>query len=163
MRQPANVHARMSGDLLPVQPTPLIGREREVTLVGGLLLRGDVRLLTLTGPGGVGKTRLALEVAGRARDDFPDGLCVVSLAPTRDPDLVIPTIARSLGLADSGEWPLLERLQWHLRERRLLLLLDNLEQVLGAAPLLARLLASCRGLKLLATSRAALRVRGEHE
>ncbi len=163
MQQPATLSGLGRADLLPVQATPLIGREREVTLLAGLLLRSDVRLLTLTGPGGVGKTRLAHEVAACVCNDFPDGVCILALASTRDPRLVIPTVARALGLADSGDEPLLERLEWHLRARRQLLLLDNLEQVLDAAPPLAQLLGACPGLKLLITSRAPLHVRGEHE
>ena len=147
---------------MPVPPTLLVGREREVREVRGLL-RGDVRVVTLTGPGGVGKTRLALEVARESAEDFPDGAVFVPLAPVGDPALVLPTIARSLGVSEVGGQPLLETLHSYLQDKRLLLVLDNFEQVLDAAPDMAGLIASCPGLRVLATSRAPLRVRGERE
>jgi predicted ATPase/class 3 adenylate cyclase len=147
---------------LPVQPTPLLGRERELDAVIGLL-RGTPRLVTLTGPGGSGKTRLALQVAAHLVDDFADGVFLVTLAPIRDPGLVAPTIAQTLGVRETEGRPLLDTLKDHLRERSLLLLLDNFEQVIAAAPLVAELLATCPGLKALVTSRAALHVRGEQE
>ncbi|TMD62504.1 MAG: tetratricopeptide repeat protein, partial [Chloroflexi bacterium] len=148
---------------LPAQLSPLIGREHEIQAVCTLLRRAEVRLVTLTGIGGVGKTRLGLEVATHLLGDFPDGVCFVPLAPISDPDLVIATIAQTLGIQEAGEQPLLDLLQAHLRDKRLLLLLDNFEQVLAAAPGLADLLSGCPQLKILVTSRAVLHLHGEHE
>jgi predicted ATPase/class 3 adenylate cyclase len=148
---------------LPVQPTPLIGREREVQAVSALLARDDVRLVTLTGPGGIGKTRLGLHVATELIDRFGDGVVFVGLAPIRDPDLVAATIGQALGIPDLGNRPILESITAYLRESRVLLLLDNFEQVLPAAPVVAELLASCPGLSMLVTSRAPLHLRGEQE
>jgi predicted ATPase/class 3 adenylate cyclase len=148
---------------LPIQPTPFIGRAREVTNVQQQLLRQDVRLLTLTGPGGVGKTRLGLQVAAEASDQFPDGTWFVSLAPLSDPDLVIPTIAEILVVREVAGRSLLEHLKAMLRERHLLLLLDNFEHVVSAATQVADLLGACPRLKVLVTSREALHVRAERE
>jgi len=146
---------------LPVPPTALVGRAREAVEVDALLRRDDLRALTLVGPGGVGKTRLALHAAHAARERFADGATFVDLTPLRDPALVLPTIAQALGLLAQSNQPAAEVLAAHLRERQLLLVLDNCEQVVEAAPEVAALRAACPGLRVLATSRVALRVRGE--
>jgi predicted ATPase/DNA-binding CsgD family transcriptional regulator len=148
---------------LPVQPTPLIGREREVRAAQELLVDVAVRLVTLTGPGGTGKTRVGIQVAAELCAAFPDGIVFVGLAPIVDAALVIPTIARAVGIHDAGNRPILETLQAHLREKRLLLLLDNFEQILAAGPDVSNLLAACPGLSVLVTSRARLHLRGEQE
>jgi predicted ATPase/DNA-binding XRE family transcriptional regulator len=148
---------------LRLSPTPFIGRKREVEEVRAMLLRDEVRLLTLTGPGGVGKTRLALRVAEVVEDVFPDGITFVSLAPVAEPELVPSTIASSLGLKEVGTEPILKTLTAHLTGKRLLLVLDNLEHLLGAADTVVQLLASCPALISLVTSRAVLRISSEHE
>jgi class 3 adenylate cyclase len=148
---------------LPAQPTPFIGREREVAAVMQLLHREDVRLLTLTGPGGTGKTRLALQVAAEVSDLFADGLSFVDLSPVSDPSLVIAAIAQTLGIREMGGQSLLERLKDELQQQELLLLLDNFEQVVGAAVHVVDLLAACSQLKVMVTSRVVLHVRAEQE
>jgi len=148
---------------LPFQPTPFIGREKEVAALGQLLYREDVHLVTLTGPGGIGKTRLALQVAAELSDLFADGISFVDLAPLNDPALVIAAIAQSLGIREVGGQPLLERLKDELQRKQMLLLLDNFEQVVSAAVQVADLLATYPLLKVLVTSRVVLHVQAEHE
>jgi non-specific serine/threonine protein kinase len=147
---------------LPIPLTPLVGREREAETVVALLGRPEVRLVTLTGPGGVGKTRLALRVAAEAGGDFADGVAFVDLTPLTDPGLVLPAVATTLGLRESGDRPLGDQLAGLLTARQVLLVLDNAEQVVEAAVDLARLLAVCPNLKLLVTSRVVLRLSAEH-
>jgi predicted ATPase/DNA-binding CsgD family transcriptional regulator len=146
---------------LPAQSTPLVGRAREVAAVRARLRDPAVRLVTLTGAGGTGKTRLAVEVAAGLADAFPDGVVFVDLAPLRDPDLAVATVGQALGLWDAGHRPLLDVLKGVLAGRALLLVLDNFEQILPAAPAVGELLGACPGLKALATSRSPLRLRWE--
>ena len=146
---------------LPAPPTPLLGREREVARALELLRRDGVRLLTLSGPAGVGKTRLGLEVAAELLPAFADGVFLVALAPLTDPTLVASAVAGALGVREQGGRPLQDILVEYLDTKRTLLLLDNFEHVTAAVPLLAALLAACPHLRLLVTSRAPVRVRGE--
>lgn len=144
---------------LPTRLTPLVGREQDTAQICALLQRSEVRLLTLLGPGGVGKTRLALAAATELSDEFADGVMFVSLAPFRDPHLVISAIAHALRLQQGA----LADVQHFLRDRHLLLVLDNFEQVASAAPQIEEVLLACPHVRVLTTSRAALRIQGEHE
>src|SRR6266702_5287643 len=148
---------------LPVQLTSLIGRKKEVDDARRLLSRQHVRLLTLTGPGGIGKTRLGLQVSAELSDLFLDGVYFVNLAPISEPGFVVPTIAQTLNLKETRDQPPLDLLKMFLREKQILLLLDNFEQVVGAASQVADLVAACPRLKIIVTSREVLHVRGEQE
>jgi predicted ATPase len=148
---------------LPMQPTPLLGREEQVVALTALLRRPEVRLVTLTGLGGIGKTRLAVQVAADLVEDFADGIWFVRLSRLVDPALVVPTIAQTLGLQEQESQPFAEVLRAHLADRSLLLVLDNFEQVVAAALDVAGLLAASPGLRVLVTSRIRLHLRGERE
>lgn len=146
---------------LPVQLTSFVGRQREVREASALL--AGARLLTLVGPGGTGKTRLSLQLAAEAIDQFPDGVFFVALAPITEAGLVPTAIARSLGVQPAGTRPVLDQVVEHMRERRLLLVLDNFEQVLDAATVVTDILRAAPAVKVMVTSRAPLRVSGEQE
>jgi predicted ATPase/transcriptional regulator with XRE-family HTH domain len=168
--QPVESPQRSSRNSLPAQLTALIGREHELASICALLRPNhnqgkdtDIRLVTLTGSGGVGKTRLGIQVAAELLSDFPNGVYFVDLGPIRDPNLVSGALAQILGVRESGGQPLLDCLKDYLREKRTLLLLDNFEQVLDAAALVADLLATAPHLTVLVTSRERLHLRGEHE
>ncbi len=148
---------------LPAELTLFIGREQERTSLRGLLEREDVRLVTLTGPGGVGKTRLALRIAADLQHRYPDGVAFVPLAAISDPSLVPATIAQALQIRSGEDLDPLERLRYFLRDRTMLLVLDNFEQILDAGLVLAALLRTCPALTLLVTSRAPLRLTGERQ
>jgi predicted ATPase/class 3 adenylate cyclase len=147
---------------LPSQPSVFVGRQAELEEINKLMVTDKVRLLTLIGPGGTGKTRLALQSGAELFDRFVDGTYFINLAPIRDPNAVLANIARTIGLSESSNGSMLNDLKDQLREKTILLLLDNFEQVTSAAMQVAELLQSCPQLKLLTTSREALHVRGEH-
>jgi predicted ATPase/class 3 adenylate cyclase len=148
---------------LPLQPTVLIGREREVAAIRALLAREAVRLVTLTGTGGTGKTRLALQVAADLLAGQPDGVWFIPLATVTDPAQVATAIAETFGLREAAGTRLIDTLTNYLREKRLILLLDNFEHLVTGAPLVSDLLAACPDLTVLVTSRTPLQLRGEHE
>jgi len=150
-------------NVLPISLTSLIGRERDVAAVSFSLQQTGIRLLTLTGPGGIGKTRLAFQVAEELKDKFADGVYLVSLAPVRNPALVLSTIVQALGLKSMGDQRDDQLLVTYLHEKAALLILDNFEQALPAAKAIAELLTFTVYLKVLVTSRAVLRLGGEHE
>jgi len=158
---PRTIEGRVTN--LPAQPTPLVGREAELEAVRTLLLDENTRMVTLTGPGGTGKTRLALQAAADLVDEFPDGVYGVLLAPISDPELVPLELARVLGVEESPSLSLTEALKAELGERRVLILFDNFEHVGPAADLLSDLLAACGRLKMLVTSREPLRIAAERQ
>jgi predicted ATPase/transcriptional regulator with XRE-family HTH domain len=158
--QPAQ--AERGASHLPSAWNTLVGREREVAAVAESLCGSNVRLLTLTGTGGVGKTRVALQVASDVADAFADGVYFVDLSSVADPTLTVTTIARSLGVRDLGKRPVLDSLKAHLLDKSALVVLDNFEQILPAATAVADLIAACPGIKILVTSRAHLRLQVEH-
>lgn len=164
--EPASLAAPLQLEVrgtLPLQPTSLVGREQETQAACTLLYNADIRLLTITGPGGVGKTRLAFAVAQNLVEHFPGGVYCVSLGPLSDAALVVPTIAQALGFVETGTESLLNRVKAYLHDKHILLMLDNFEQVISAAALIAEILASSPHLKLLITSREILHLSGEHE
>lgn len=148
---------------LPLQPTPLLGRQDVIRRIVALLELDDVRMLTLTGPAGIGKSRVALEVAAQMADRFPDGVYFVPLSPLTDPSLVAGAIARALGLRAAGDVSPEESLRIALAGQRALIVPDNFEHLVAAAPVVSDIGATCAGVKILVTSRAPLRLRGEHE
>jgi predicted ATPase len=150
------------GSVLPTPPTPLLGRDRDEQAIEDLVLREGVRLVSFTGPGGVGKSRLALEVAQQLSPRFANGARLVDLAPVQSPDLVMNAIGAALGLRTS-DGPLMHDIKAYLGSRRMVLLLDNFEQVADAAPAVGELMAAAPGLTMLVTSRSALRLSGEQE
>jgi transcriptional regulator with XRE-family HTH domain len=148
---------------LPTPLTRLIGREKEVRVLESSLRRDDIRLVTLTGAGGTGKTRLAIAVAAELQDAFPDGIVFVDLAPLTDPGLVLPTIAATLGVRETESQSLRVALEVFLTAKRLLLVCDNYEHLLAAATIVSDLLRASPTVKALVTSRESLRLRGEWE
>jgi predicted ATPase/DNA-binding CsgD family transcriptional regulator len=147
---------------VPVTFTPLLGREREVVAIGTFLTQTQTRLLTVTGAAGIGKTRLSLEVAKSLRSSFADGVCFVELAALRDPGLVVLTLARIFDIREEGPESIAAQLKRAVADKHLLLLLDNFEHLLSAAPEVEELLAACPTLKIIVTSRSALRVQAEY-
>ena len=161
--EPSISNSQATRENLPRQLTTFIGREREVNAVRTILQRPEVRLVTLTGTGGVGKSRLGLNIAAELLDEFSDGVYFVSLASISDPDLVIPTIAETLGIREVGDRILRDLLKAYLHDKSMLLLLDNFEQVITASVQVVDLLGASSHLKVVVTSRAVLHVRGEQE
>ena len=162
---PTELHASASSPYLPlpVPPTSLVGRQRELADLTSLVGRADTRLVTLVGPGGIGKTRLGQQLAKNLRDQFADGAVFVALSSVPDPGLVASTIAQALGVSEAAGRSLLAGLKAELKDKECLLLLDNFEQVVEAAPLVAELITASPGLKVLVTSREPLRLSGERE
>ena len=148
---------------LPAQANAFVGRTAEAERLGELLGQGEVRLVTVTGPGGIGKTRLALAVAESHATSFPAGVWLVKLASVNDANLIVPEIGRVVGAPDRAEGLSASALQEHIGEKKMLLVIDNFEHVVSAAPLVGQLLAACPNLKVLVTSRAVLHLRGEYE
>ena len=163
MAAPAPEETRPPAVKLPVQLTQFVGRAKEVGEVASLLVEPSTRLVTLSGPGGIGKSRLAFEVARVVAGEFADGVSVIPLSAVADPHLVIPAIARALDVVESAERTLVENVKELLRAKEILLVLDNFEHLLSAAHVLSGILESCPGVKLLVTSRAVLFIRGELE
>src|SRR5215471_1080997 len=163
-REPRSGHAAWPGALRGALPKPLtsfVGRERELAQAKRLLQ--DSYLLTLTGPGGSGKTRLCIALAAEVAAEYPDGVFFIPLAPIRDPGLVPSTIAQGIGLQDARDRPLMEHLVSQLRGRQMLLVLDNFEHLLSGASVVAQLLSGTNALRILVSSRSSLRVSGEQE
>jgi predicted ATPase/DNA-binding CsgD family transcriptional regulator len=157
------VQATAASTAIPTPLTPLIDRERELDEACAMLRRDDIRIVTLTGPGGTGKTRLSLEIASKLGADFDGQVHWVALAAVTEPPVVLTAIAQSLGIRENGDQPLAARIDADLANKRALLVLDNFEQITSAAPIVASLLSASPGVKALVTSRAALHIRGEHE
>jgi predicted ATPase/class 3 adenylate cyclase len=148
---------------LPAQLTPFVGREREITAVLGLMRNPDIRLVTLTGAGGTGKTRLSIQVAAELLDEYEQGVWFVELASISNPELVLPTIASTLKVKESAGTSIEQSLHEYLSKRNILLVIDNFEQVVSAAPGIGKLLAAAPKVKVLISSREILRLRGEHD